>query len=156
MKRSAIKSILTHTFMIYGILTLLLNIFTLLFGDSSYGYSTMFSLAGQGIGTATSFQFLGAIAIINILNHVLMSDSLIIKMNRTLRMGVLFTSVFAVMIAFTAMFGWFPLDDIKAWAMFIICSCVCITISTIVSSWSKKQEDMNLEEALRRAKEENT
>lgn len=156
MKQSTITRFLLRTFMIYGILTLMLNIFTLIFGEDAQGYSTLFSLAGQGIGTATSLQFLAAIAMINILSLVLMSDRIIISMSRTLRMAVLFSSVFIVMIAFIAIFDWFPLNDIKAWVMFIVCSCVCIAISTIVSSQTKKQEDRSLEEALRRAKEENT
>ena len=84
------------------------------------------------------------------------SETVHTSLMMTLVMAVLFTGVFTVMIAFTAVFGWFPLDDIKAWAMFIICSCVCIAISTIVSSHTKIREDRSLEEALRRAKEEKT
>ena len=56
-------------------------------------------------------------------------------------------------IGFVLAFGWFPVTEIKAWIMFILCFIVSCVISTFVSVVSEKQENKKLEEALKRFKE---
>ena len=71
------------------------------------------------------------------------------------RITAMFTSVFAVIIGFVMVFGWFPANDPLAWVMFVICFAVSCTVSVIVSTASERHENRRLEEALKRIKEEN-
>ena len=152
-KKSTVFGFLAQVFMIYGITTLLLNIFSLLFGEAAYGYSTIFSLTG-GVGVATSLQFLAAITVIIILRMVFMTDAVIKKMPLAARIIALFGGVFAVIVAFVFAFGWFPADDPLAWVMFVICVTVSCAVSTFISLLAEKQENRRLQEALERVKGE--
>lgn len=154
-KRFTVFRFFSQVFMIYGITTVLLNIFCILFGKSAEDYSTIFSLAGAGVSVATSLQFLFAVSLVIILRIVFMTDMLIKNMPLPARITAMFTSVFAVIIGFVMVFGWFPANDPLAWVMFVICFAVSCTVSVIVSTASERHENRQLEEALKRIKEEN-
>ena len=153
-KRTTLLGSVAQAATIYGITTGLLNIFCLLFGDKAVGYSNMFSLGGQGISVATSLQFLLVSVIVMLLRKLFMTDILIKDMTLSVRITLMFTSVFAVMVAFVAIFGWFPVSDIVAWIMFIVCFAVSCAVSVAISTTAVRKEDERLEEALKRLKEE--
>ena len=153
-KRFTVFGFFSQVFMIYGITTLLLNIFCVLFGSAAAGYSSIFSLAGTGVGVATSLQFLLAVTIVIVLRAVFMTDMLIKNMPLAARITLMFASVFAVIVAFVFVFGWFPWDDPLAWVMFIVCFAVSCAASVTVSSIAERQENRRLEDALKRVKEE--
>ena len=154
-KRFTVFEFLAQVFMIYGITTGLLNIFCMLFGNEAVGYSTIFSLATTGVSVATSLQFLLAVTIVIILRVVFMTDMLIKNMPLGARIAAMFVSVFAVIIAFVFLFGWFPATDPLAWIMFIVCFAVSCAVSVIISTIAERQENRKLDEALKRIKEEN-
>ena len=154
-KRFTVFGFLAQVFMIYGITTGLLNIFCMLFGSSAAGYSTIFAPAGTGISVATSLQFLLAVTIVIALRMLFMTDALIKNMALGARIAAMFVSVFAVMIAFVFLFGWFPADDPIAWVMFVVCFAVSCAVSVIISTIAERQENRKLDEALKRIKEEN-
>ena len=150
---SALK-FLAQVFMIYGITTGLLNIFCILFGASAYGLSTIFSLGDEGVGVATSLQFLLAVTVIVGLRAFLLTDILIKKMPLAARIIAMFAGAFAVIIVFSFIFDWIPADVPLAWIMFIVCFVVSCTVSTLISVLAEKQENRRLEDALKRYKEE--
>lgn len=152
--KKGILGFLSQVFMLFGIIVLLMSVFAVIFGDDAKEVSTIFSLGGKGLSCETLIQFLSAIAIICILRFIFMTDTLIKKMPVALRIILMFTSVVAVIIGFIFAFGWFPVTEIRAWIMFILCFIVSCVISTFVSVVSEKQENKKLEEALRRFKEE--
>ena len=154
-KRFTVFEFLAQVFMIYGITTGLLNIFCMLFGNEAVGYSTIFSLATTGVSVATSLQFLLAVTIVIVLRVVFMTDKLIKNMSLGSRIAAMFVSVFAVIIAFVFLFGWFPATDLLAWLMFIVCFAVSCAVSVIISTIAERQENRKLDEALKRIKEEN-
>ena len=145
---------LSQVFMIYGITTGLLNIFCILFGTSAYGLSTIFSLGNAGVGVATSFQFLLAVALIVGLRIIFTTDILIKKMSIAARIIALFAGAFATILVFIFTFDWFPADMPMAWIMFIVCFVISCGASTAISVLAEKQENRRLEEALKRYKEE--
>lgn len=153
-KKFTVFGFLAQVFMIYGITTGLLNIFCMLFGREAEGYSTMFSLAGAGVSVATSLQFLLALTVVMILRMVFMSDMLIKNMPLGARIAAMFVSVFAVVVACVLLFGWFPINDLLAWLMFIVCFAVSCAVSVIISTAAERQENRKLDEALKRIKEE--
>ena len=154
-KRFTVFGFLAQVFMIYGITTGLLNIFCMVFGNEAVGYSTIFSLASAGVSVVTSLQFLLAVTIVMILRAVFMTDMLIKNMPLAARIAVMFVSVFAVIVTFVFVFGWFPAADPLAWIMFIVCFAVSCAASVIISTAAERQENRRLNEALKRVKEEN-
>lgn len=153
-KNFSLLKYLSQVFMIYGITTGLLNIFCILFGTSAYGFSTIFSLGNAGVGVATSFQFLFAVAVVVGLRLIFTTDILIKKMSLAARIIAMFAGAFAAILVFIFAFDWFPADMPMAWIMFIICFTVSCTVSTLISVLAEKQENRRLEEALKRYKEE--
>lgn len=145
---------LAQVFMIYGITTGLLNVFCIMFGASAREVSAIFSLGTEGVGVATSFQFLLVAAVVVGLRWIFTTDILIKKMPLAARIIALFAGVFAAMVAFIFLFDWFPADVPMAWIMFIACFVISCAASTLISVLFEKQENRRLEEALKRYKEE--
>ena len=153
-KKFSLLKYISQVFTIYGITTGLLNIFCVLFGTSAYGLSTIFSLGNAGLSVATSFQFLLAVSVIVGLQSIFMTDILIKKMSIAARIIAMFAGVFATMVVFIFIFDWFPADMPLAWIMFIVCFVISCSVSTLISVLAEKQENIRLEEALKRYKEE--
>ncbi|MDE5966049.1 MAG: hypothetical protein K2G89_04380 [Lachnospiraceae bacterium] len=153
-KKFSVLKYLSQVFTIYGITTGLLNIFCVLFGTSAYGLSTIFSLGNAGVGVATSFQFLLAVSVIVGLRSIFTTDILIKKMSIAARIIAMFAGAFATILVFIFIFDWFPADMPLAWIMFIVCFVISCGVSTLISVLAEKQENLRLEEALKRYKEE--
>lgn len=144
---------LSQVFMIYGITVLILNIFCLIFGEAARDYSTIFSLGCSGLSVKTMLQFLLAIAVTIVFRFLFMTDLLIKKMSITARIIAMFIAVFLNIVAFVILCGWFPVNDPKAWAMFLISFAVSCTVSTGISVSREKYENRQLSEALQKLKE---
>ena len=145
---------LSQVFMIFGVTVLLLNIFCLMFGESAKDFSAIFSLGSSGLGVKTTLQFLFAIAITIIFRFLFMTDLLIEKMSMTARIVAMFTATFLNIVVFVILCNWFPINNIKAWTMFLISFVVSCTVSTLVSICKEKYENRQLSEALQKLKEE--
>lgn len=153
-KRFSVLKFLEQTFTIYGITTLLLNIFCILFGTAAQGLSTIFSLGNLGVGIETSLQFLLAVSVIVGFKCIITTDILIKKMPLAARIITMFACAFGTILIFVFVFGWFPADMPIAWIMFIVCFIISCTVSTLISVLAERQENRRLEEALQRYKEE--
>ena len=152
--KPTILDYLTQAFMIYGITVLALNIFCLLFGDSARDFSTIFALGSAGLSVKTMLQFLLAIAITIVLRFVFMTDLIIKKMPLAARIITMFAAAFLNIMVFVILCGWFPVDNLTAWIMFLISFAISCTVSTAVSLLKEKMENRKLAEALNRLKEE--
>ena len=145
---------LAQVFMIFGITVLTLNVFCLLFGDSAREFSTIFALGSEGLKVRTTLQFLLAIAITIVLRYIFMTDLIIKKMPLVARIISIFAAAFLNILIFVILCGWFPVDNLMAWIMFLISFAVSCTASTAISIFKEKTENRRLEEALNRLKEE--
>ncbi len=152
--KPTILKFLSKIFTIYGVTMLILNIFALVFGAEAKGFSTIFEYGNCALSIKTSLQFLLATFILVFVETVFMTDIFIKKMKTATRIILMFVSIFAVVTAFVAIFGWFPMDMALPWIMFIICFGICSTVSTVISIISEKQENQKLEEALKKFKGE--
>lgn len=153
-KKMSVLKFFSQVFTIYGVTTLLLNIFCVLFGRSAYGISTIFSLENSGVSVETSLEFLFAVLIISGLKAIFMTDILIKKMSLAARIILMFACAFGVILVFCILFGWLPIGMPIAWVMFHVCFAVSCTVSTLISVLAEKQENRRLEEALKRYKGE--
>ena len=152
-KKPTVLDYLSQVFMIFGITILALNIFCLIFGESAKEFSTIFALGSEGMSVATMLQFLLAIAITITLRAVFMTDLIIKKMPLSARIIVLFAAAFLNIVVFVIVCGWFPVNNLLAWIMFIISFTVSCTLSTLVSILWEKAENKRLAEALDKLKE---
>ena len=152
--KPTILGYLTQVFMIFGITVLALNVFCLLFGDSARDFSTIFALGSAGLNVTTMLQFLLAIAITIVLRFVFMTDVIIKKMPLAARIIAIFAAAFLNIVVFVILCGWFPVDNLMAWIMFLISFAISCTASTAISIFKEKTENRRLEEALNRLKEE--
>ncbi|MBQ5330618.1 MAG: hypothetical protein J6F31_05140 [Oscillospiraceae bacterium] len=132
----------------------MLNIFCVLFGNDAAGYSSIFSLAGEGLSVSTCLQFLLAVITAVGMRVLFMTDTLIKDMPLWARITALFASVFLSIVAFVILFGWFPVNDPAAWVMFTVCFLVSCTVSVIVSAAAEREENRRLDKALKKAKGE--
>ena len=157
MRKHSIIRYMGDVFMIYGIATLLLNMFCMFFAEYTQEISTLFMLGStrSGISTDTSLQFLLTVAAATGLKYIFMTDILIKNMSRTARTVALFISAFAVTCGSVALFAWFPVNDPFIWGLFIVCFFVSCAISTLASYIAEKQENDRLDAALKKYKEEN-
>lgn len=152
-KKTTIFDYLSQVFMIFGITILLLNIFCLIFGETAREFSAIFAMGSAGLSIETMLQFLLAIAITITLRFIFMTDMIIKKMPLTARIIVLFAAAFLNIVAFVIVCGWFPINDLLAWIMFLISFAVSCTASTLVSILWERTENKRLEEALNKLKE---
>lgn len=153
-KKPTIFDYLSQVFMIFGITILLLNIFCLIFGETAKEFSTIFTLGSGGLRVETMLQFLLAIAITIIFRAIFMTDLIIKKMPLSVRIIVLFAAAFGNIMVFVIVCGWFPVNNLLAWIMFIISFAVSCTVSTLVSILRERTENKRLAEALNKLKEE--
>lgn len=153
-KDFSILKFLSQTFTIYGVTTLLLNIFCVVFGEAACGVSTIFSLGSSGVSVASSLQFLLAVFVISGLRFVFMTNLIFKKMPVFARVIAMFAGAFAITVIFIRVFDWFPADMPQAWVMFIISFVLSCAASTLVSLLAERRENRRLEEALKHFKEE--
>ena len=152
--KPTILDYLSQVFMIFGIAVLTLNIFCLLFGDSAQEISAIFTLGSVGLSVTTMLQFLLAIGITILFRFVFMTDILIKKMPLAARIITMFAAAFLNIMVFVILCGWFPVDNLMAWIMFLISFAISCAVCTAVSLFKEKMENHKLAEALNRLKEE--
>lgn len=153
-KKPTIFDYLSQVFMIFGITILLLNIFCLIFGEIAREFSAIFVLGSEGLSVETMLQFLLAIAITITFRFIFMTDLIIKKMPLLARIIVLFSASFLNIMVFIIVCGWFPVNNLLAWIMFLISFAVSCTASTLISILWEKTENKRLAEALDKLKEE--
>lgn len=155
-ERKAIFDYIGQIFMIFGFTMLLLFVFSLLFGESAKGYSTIFSLGKEGIGLDTMMQFLLASAATVTLRMLFFTDMLFKDMRLIPRTAGMVFSELAVIIILVWKFGWFPVDEVLPWFMFILSFGVCFGVSLLVTVFREKTENRRMEEALESMKRKMT
>lgn len=153
-KKSGALDYLGQIFSIFGETVAMLCVFAFLFGEGAKDLSTIFSLGSAGLSLVTLLRFLLVVAIIATLRFIVMSDGIIKIIPLWLRIIILFASAFAVTIVFVIIFDWFPIDNIAAWIMFILSFGISCAVSSVVSAFKEKAENRQLEEGLKRLKEE--
>lgn len=151
-KRETMFDWLAQVFLVFGIAMMCMVVFCVAFGDSAKGYSTMFELGRNGVSISTMVQYFLLTMIIITLKFLFFTDAVIKKMSVTLRTILMFTFVVIVLGAFVIIFGWFPANEWKAWAMCAVCFIISAGVSTFVSALKEKSETKKMQEALERVK----
>lgn len=153
-KEKTIFDYISQVFVIFGATVLILNMFCLLFGKDAKELSTLFSLGNQGLSVATMLQFLAMSVFITVWRFLFFTDKVIRNLSLSLRTAGMFTAVVLTIIMFVLLFGWFPLDDWKAWLGFAVSFVISVAMSLGLSTLKEKTEEEKMAKALERLKEE--
>lgn len=151
-ERKTVFDYIGQIFMIFGFTMLILLAFSLIFGESAKGYSTIFSLGKEGVGVDTMLQFLLASIITVTLRMLFFTDMLFKSMRLALRTVGMVLSELLAMIALVMAFGWFPMNEALPWFMFFLSFGVCFVVSLLVTVFRERMENKRMEEALESTK----
>lgn len=141
---------LCQVFAIFGVIVTIFIVFTILIGDGTGEYSTLFSLGRTGLTIETLLQLLLLAIIITVLQNVFLTDRLIKNLSIVLRYVLFFLSVMIAIIIMVKLFGWFPLDEVSAWIGFFISFALSTLISITLTRISERMENKKMKDALER------
>lgn len=151
-KKHTIFDFLGQIIFVFGISVICLGIFCMLFGAEAKGISTIFALGSEGLSVNTMLQFFGMSVVIPVLRWFFFADAVIKDLSILKRTIGMFVSVIVMIGIFAAVFGWFPVDEIKPWVMFLLCFTVCTVISVMITVVKERKENEKMQEALERMK----
>lgn len=152
-EKRTIWDYLAQVMIVFGFSMLVMNVFCLIFGESAKDFSPLFGLGNQGIPVLIAFQFLCVSALNVGVRFVFFTDILIKKMPIWLRTICILTAILIIIAAFIIVFHWFPVNMWQPWAMFFVCFGISSLGSYLVMTVKEKAENRQMEEALRRLKE---
>ena len=153
-KKEEVLRDLGQVMMIFGITVMILIVLTVIVGEDAKEYSTIFALGGDGLTIETLAQFLLMATSIRGLCMLLFSDKMINRISTVVRTGLLFFLIVLMVAVCASVFGWFPLNDLKAWGGFLACFGACSFASAYIMAWKTDKENKEMEEALKRLQEE--
>lgn len=102
----------------FGFSVAVMNVLCLLVGEEAREVSTIYSLGKEGLSVATMLQFLVVAVCITGLRVLFFTDRIIRQMSITVRTVCMLSAVVVVIVIFTVLFGWFPVDMWESWAAF--------------------------------------
>lgn len=152
-KKTTIFDLVGQIFIIFGFSIIFLIIFAYFFGDSGFGYSSIFALGTEGLTLSTLLQFLLTSTIIALLRQLFFMDGVIKNMSIPARTVGLFTSVIVMIVLFVWMFDWFPVNDWLPWVLFLICFAISSLGGYLISMLKEKATNKKMQEALERMQE---
>ena len=141
-------------FSTFGWCVVILSGMNMVLGEVASEHSTIFALAGKGLTLETLLQFFLMSVLVTTLRFILFTDGLICRISLTVRTGVMFFLVILMVALFALWFGWFPVNMLEAWVAFLACFAICAFVSAYVMAWKTDRENKEMEEALKRLKEE--
>ena len=139
-------------FATFGIIIAIFIVFTCLVGEKAEEFSSLYRLGSQGLALATLAQLLALTGIISIAQVIFLTDSVLKRMNMILRYILFFCTICVGIAIFAATFRWFPINNVKAWALFVISFVMCTVISVIISKLQENAENKKMEQALAKIK----
>lgn len=140
--------------MIFGLTVIFISVFAFFIGEDAKDYSSFYELGNQGVTLKTLAQIFLMSVLITTLRFILFTDGLISRISLTIRTVLMFFFVILMIALFAFWFGWFPVNMLQAWGSFFACFAVCALVSAYLMAWKTDRENKEMEEALKRLKEE--
>ena len=149
-ERKSVFAYIGQVFATFGIIVSIFIAFCLLIGESTGRYSTLFELGGKGLTAATLLELLLLSAVITIGQILFLTDRWIKNMSIVCRNVLFFLTVLGSIVAMIVLFGWFPVNDIRAWAGFAVSFVLSMGIGILVSRMKERAENDRMQAALDR------
>ena len=151
-RKYTIYDFFSQVFFIFGITIACLSVFVLCFGADAKNKSTIFSMGREGLSIVTMGQYFLMSFLLVLIRVVLFTDIIIKNWSVLKRTIGMFVLIILLIGGFAYGCGWFPVNELLSWVMFLICFLVCATASIILSSLKEKKENEKLQEALEKMK----
>ena len=147
-EKKTVFNYINHAFAIYGIIVVIFMVFSLIIGESTEGYSTLFLLGDKGLTIATLSELLLLSVIITVFQAIFLTDKWIKNMAIVLRHILFFLCVMITTIIMALAFSWLPVNDIKSWIYFFICFIISCILSVAITRVKECAENKKMQEAL--------
>lgn len=149
-ENKSIFSYITQLFATYGLIVVIFMIFGIVIGDLASEHSTLFSMKNAGFSISTLAQLFLLALVITVTQIVFLTDKWIKNMSMVIRYTLFFGIIVAMMILFSIVFAWFPINQVEAWIGFLISFLICTVISIAMTNLVEKAENKKMEQALKK------
>ena len=153
-KKVTIFSFLAEALVIFSVGIIFITLCTFFIGSDAQDSSSLFTQSSKGVSNTTILQFLLFSMIIEFLNKFWYSERLAAKMMVLLRTILLLLSIVVVVAIFSALFGWFMINNIHAWIGFLIIFAIFFAMSVFIMVIKTNMENKKVEEGLTNYKKE--
>lgn len=153
-QKKTIFDYLGQLFATYGIIVAIFIVIVSILGENAQTISSLFGLGAQGLTVKTLAQLLALTGIITFAQVAFLTDELIETMNIGLRYILFFSTICIAIGAFTVIFAWFPINNIKSWVAFAVSFAACVIIGAITSKAKENAENKKMEQALNKIRKE--
>lgn len=151
--RKTIFQYLNQVFCIFGITMLIIAVFSLIFGEETKEFSTIFALGKKGVPIKVMGQFFLSSALLVGFRILFFAEGIIKDMSLLKRTACMLGSALVTVVGFVYFCNWFPFYMWQAWLGFFVCFGICFTVSLFIMRWQEKMENRKMEEGLKRIKE---
>ncbi|MGI6315227.1 MAG: hypothetical protein ACOX17_00900 [Christensenellales bacterium] len=137
---------------VYGVMVTVFVLLSLILGDYVGDYSSLFRYGADGLSVPTLLQLLLLAAMITLARIVFLTGRWIKNMSGLLRNALFFLTILAVIAVLIVLFGWFPINEPRAWLGFILSYTVSMVLSVVVTGLRERAENKRMQAALRKYK----
>lgn len=153
LQKRSIYDFMANVMMIYGIAIASLAVFCALFGEDAMEMSTLFRMGNEGLALQTLGEMLLLAVAVSCFQWLFFTDLAIKNVSITVRTILMFASIIAAIAGAVIAFGWFPVNEILPWVLFLVCFTFYAAVSVYMSVLKEKNENKKMQEALDRLKE---
>ena len=147
-EKKTVFNYISQAFATFGIIVLIFILFSLAIGESTEGYSNLFSMGKRGMSIPTLCELLLLAIMITLAQVVFLTDKWIVNLSLIIRNVLFFLSVLIVMVIMIVTFKWFPVGDVNAWIGFIISFAISMIVSALVIKLKERADNSKMQEAL--------
>lgn len=147
-EKKTVFNYISQAFATFGIIVLIFILFSLAIGESTEGYSNLFSMGKRGMSISTLCELLLLAIMITLAQVVFLTDKWIVNLSLIIRNVLFFLSVLIVMVIMIVTFKWFPVGDVSAWIGFIISFAISMIVSALVIKLKERADNSKMQEAL--------
>ena len=147
-EKKTVFSYIGQVFGTYGVIVTIFTLFSLLIGEGTGAYSPLFRLGRAGLTLETLWELLLLAAVITFIQVLFLTDRWIRDMSILLRNVLFFALVLVVIVGMILVFRWFPVNDLLAWAGFLLSFIVSMGVSVLLSRLKERAENRRMAAAL--------
>ena len=147
-EKKTVFNYISQAFATFGIIVLIFILFSLAIGESTEGYSNLFSMGKRGMSIPTLCELLLLAIMITLAQVVFLTDKWIVNLSLIIRNVLFFLSVLIVMVIMIVAFKWFPVGDVSAWIGFIISFAISMIVSALVVKLKERADNSKMQKAL--------
>ena len=132
----------------YGAIVVIFIVFSLILDEDTGKFSTLFELGNKGLTLGTLIQLLALAVIVTAAQVVFLTDTMLKNLSIVMRNVLFFSVILIAMVLFACVFGWFPIDDPRAWIGFGVSFGLSMAASIFITRFVEKAENDSLQAAL--------